>query len=54
MKTSEKIVALLGILFIAALLVDQATCFVTKNQRREFEVSPVTQIRLKKCLLQKK
>ena len=54
MKTSGKIVALLGILFIAALLVDQATCFVTKHQRREFEVSPVTQIHLKKCLLYKK
>ncbi|KAL9970687.1 hypothetical protein ACROYT_G023098 [Oculina patagonica] len=42
MAKLQATVALVGILFIASLLVDQTTCFITENSKRDIEMVRTT------------
>lgn len=50
MAKIQAIVFLVGMLFIATLLVDPTTCFVTKSKREEIKVGKMYEI-VKECII---
>lgn len=50
MAKIQAIFFLVGMLFIATLLVDPTTCFVTKSKREEIKVGKIYEI-VKECII---